>query len=376
MAARRGWSVFQRDKVEALKQAVDLRDLFLERYPDRFRRSGRWLYGSSPYRQDNHPSFAVNEDVYIDFATGEHGDEVDFLRREQGLSFVEAVAALEARAGGVGLPPAERPMSPYSPSPSEPPPPAWQSVVRDVCQKAHVYLFSDAPQAKAALHWLQSRGLTLDTIRSAQLGYNPGWQRTRLWDTQAGRRVSVAPGILIPCWVAGALWALHVRTLPALAGSNIEAEKPLPKYLYVRGSKSSALYNGDALRPGCTALIVEGEFDALLAQQTLGQNAVVVTLGSAATTLPRRWLARLKEAECVYSCLDNDAAGRRATARLKEWLGEQHQPLRLPQGKDITEFVVAHDGNLEMWWTQATAPDLSKAVQLALPDEFTQLLSE
>src|SRR4051812_38561679 len=88
-----------RSKLYHLKQTIDLRDLFSERYPGRFRRMGRWLIGPSPYREDNHPSFAVNEDVYIDFATGEHGDEIDFVRREQGASFVEAVATLEALAG-------------------------------------------------------------------------------------------------------------------------------------------------------------------------------------------------------------------------------------------------------------------------------------
>lgn len=46
MAQKPRWSTALRDKVDTLKQAVDLRDLFLERYPDRFRRSGRWLYGS------------------------------------------------------------------------------------------------------------------------------------------------------------------------------------------------------------------------------------------------------------------------------------------------------------------------------------------
>jgi DNA primase len=376
MASKRAWSVSQHDKVEALKRVIDLRDLFLERYPDRFRRSGRWLYGASPYRPDRHPSFAVNEDVYIDFATGERGDEVDFIRREQGVSFADAVAVLEARASGAALSPNARPQSPFNPSPSEPPPSVWQAVMRDLCKEAHAYLFSSDEPAQTALHWLQARGLTLETIRQAQLGCNPAWRRTPLWDSQGRKRVSIAPGILIPCSVSGALWAVHVRTLPALDTRSFATYQPLPKYLYVRGSKSSVLYNGDALRDGCTALIVEGEFDALLAQQELGAQAVVVTLGSAANTLPRRWLARLKAADKVYSCLDNDAAGRRASTRLSEWLGEQHQALKLPQGKDITEFMVVHGGDLEAWWHQATAPDLSKAVQLSLSDAFAALLPD
>ena len=62
MSPKRAWEASIRNKVDVLKQTIDLRDLFLERYPGRFRRAGRWLYGRSPYRHDEHPSFAVNEE--------------------------------------------------------------------------------------------------------------------------------------------------------------------------------------------------------------------------------------------------------------------------------------------------------------------------
>ncbi|HLU09266.1 MAG TPA: CHC2 zinc finger domain-containing protein, partial [Oceanobacillus sp.] len=244
-----------REKVDALKRTIDLRELFLERYPGRFRRAGRWLYGPSPYRHDRHPSFAINEDVYIDFATGERGDEVDFVRREQGASFAEAVKLLEARVGGISL--AEAAVIPqWSPSPSEPPPAAWQTVMRAECHRAHTYLFSNTPDARQALDWLRRRGLKKHTLRQAGIGYNPAWRRTRLRDQETGQRVSIAPGILIPCFGDGALWAVHVRTLPELNAGQV-----LPKYLYVRGSKASALFNTDALEPDRDVLIVEGEFD-------------------------------------------------------------------------------------------------------------------
>lgn len=358
MMPKRAWSTSLRDKVDALKQAVDLRDLFLERYPDRFRRSGRWLYGSSPYRHDEHPSFAVNEDVYIDFATGEHGDEVDFIMREQGLSFAAALAVLETHAGGTPILPAQgAAISSYSASTSEPPPAEWQQVMRAECRAAHAYLFSNAKEAKAAYRWLRDRGLSRETLRHAGIGYNAAWRPTRLRDSETGKAISIAPGIVIPCFVDGALWSVHVRTLPP---------SDLPKYLYVRGSKSSVLYNGDALTPSSTVLLVEGEFDALLAQQELGAHVVVVTLGSAANRLPRRWFDRLVQAGRIYSCFDQDEAGQRATAQIAAQFPEQHQPLHLPQGKDITEFVLQYRGDLRKWWRIETAGNLAQAVQLKL----------
>ncbi len=361
MRENRGGAESMRDKVDALKQAVDLRDLFMERYPGRFRRSGKWLYGSSPYRTDRRPSFAINEDIYIDFATGERGDEIAFVMREQGVNFKEAVETLQARAGGVHLSPAPQ-HERESPSPSEPPSAAWQTVMRAESSHAQTYLYASAPDAQAALHWLQTRGLTLDTIRRAGIGFNPTWKQTRLRERESGRAVFIAPGILIPCEIDGALWAVHVRIL---------TDADLPKYLYVRGSKSSGLYNGDAVCAGCDVLIVEGEFDALLAGQMLGERAVVVTLGSAANKLPRRWLDRLQVARRLYSCLDNDEAGQRATAQLADRLGDRHHALKLPRGKDITDYVVRHGGNLTAWWDDQTAPFAPRPVQLPLLDTFT-----
>ena len=252
MAVKRAWGTSLRAKVDVLKQTIDLRDLFLERYPGRFRRAGRWLYGPSPYRHDEHPSFAVNEDVFIDFATGERGDEVDFVRREQGASFADAIEVLEARVGGMALPESTA-IPQWSLNPAEPPPAAWQEVMKAECRRAHTHLFSNVRDARRALGWLRQRGLQMRSLHQAGIGYNPAWRRTQLRDHETGRRVSIAPGILIPCFVDGALWAVHVRTLPEAqteSGDGLE----LPKYLYVRGSKVSALYNGHALEPGVDVL--------------------------------------------------------------------------------------------------------------------------
>lgn len=362
MAQRSGGLGSLRDKVESLKRAVDLRELFLERYPGRFRRSGKWLYGSSPYRQDRKPSFAVNEDVFIDFATGERGDEVDFIMREQGVNFQQAVEMLETRAGGTLLEPSIGHASRTITSPNEPPPALWQEILLAECQRAHTTLFSNNADAKAALKWLHARGLKNQTIYQAGLGCNPTWLQTRLKERESGRAVSIAPGILIPCQVDGALWSVHVRTLRA------DDSEAVPKYLYVRGSKTGGLYNGNAVIEGCTVLIVEGEFDALLAQQELGQHAVVVTVGSAANRLPLRWLERLRTVRRVYSCMDQDEAGQRAAAHLTEQLGERHTALHLPAGKDITEFVINHCGSLLNWWRLEIAEYEPSPIQLALPD--------
>jgi DNA primase len=368
MAIKQTWGDSLREKVDTLKQSIDLRDLFLERYPGRFRRAGRWLYGPSPYRPDEHPSFAVNEDVFIDFATGDRGDEVDFVQREQGASFAEAIEVLEARIGGVSsFQPST--LATQTTSVSEPPPAAWQAVMRAECRRAHAYLFSNVADAQQARAWLKQRGIKPHTLHQAGIGYNPAWRRTRLRDVKARQRVSIAPGILIPWFGDGALWGVHVRTIPEIQVDKAEAQD-LPKYLYVRGSKASTLYNGDALEADTDVLMVEGEFDALLAQQALGKEVIVVTAGGAANPVPRRWLYRLQQAKRVYSCLDKDDAGRRAAARLQELLGAQHQALSLPRGKDITEFVIDYGGDLRAWWRGEIERLKPLPVQLSFLDDL------
>jgi DNA primase len=244
--------------------------------------------------------------------------------------------------------------------------------MRVEAQRAADLLFSEATDALAALRWLHERGLNDETLRRAHIGFNSDWRRTTFRDPQTGRPLGIAPGVLIPCSVDGALWAIHVRTL-ALPGMPPVATD-LPKYLYVRGSKTGTLYNGDSVGAGCDVLIVEGEFDALLAQQEIGAEVAVVTMGSAANRLPRRWLDRLQQAERVYSCLDNDAAGQRATEYLGAALGKQHQALSLPEGKDVTDYVVTHGGNLADWWHGQTTPPDPEPVQQPLPGGFAQLM--
>jgi hypothetical protein len=56
----------------------------------------------SPFREDRSPSFSVSEEGqrWIDFATGERGDVIDFLAKAKGISGAEAFVELRQMAGG------------------------------------------------------------------------------------------------------------------------------------------------------------------------------------------------------------------------------------------------------------------------------------
>ncbi len=70
----------------------------------------------SPFREDRSPSFSVSDDgcKWIDFATGERGDAIDFLAKIKGISGPEAFIELLNMADGPAeaKPPAARSRSP------------------------------------------------------------------------------------------------------------------------------------------------------------------------------------------------------------------------------------------------------------------------
>jgi hypothetical protein len=161
---------------------------------------------------------------------------------------------------------------------------------------------------------------------------------------------------------------------------------PAPKYLNLAGShQNGALYNADAIASGGVdgghrdVLIVEGGFDAALAGQILGDTCAVVTFGGAAQRPSARRLNQLRAAGRIFVLMDADEAGQSAAQRLMTALGGDSRPgdhkitipdhntsipdhparipaheataplvipVRLPVGKDVTEYLIDHGGDL------------------------------
>lgn len=136
------------------------------------------------------------------------------------------------------------------------------------------------------------------------------------------------------------------------------------------------LYGADALKGAESVLIVEGEFDLMLATQTLGHQVAVISVGSASGRLSEQWLEALRQKTLVVSILDTDAAGKSATESLSQYLGDKHRPIQLPTGKDLTEFVVEHNSDLlalyrqfitPTWWPDGLPDSIREAVMNYFP---------
>jgi DNA primase len=296
-------------------------------------RGGEALLWKCPFHNEQKGySLAVWRDGWRCFgACSIGGDILDWLQRYRGLTFIDACRVI----GG-------DPKSPTQPLhrndrqsasvEAKPPTAEWQRRAKKIVEYAQDCLWCTA--GEPALRYLRSRGLTSETIQRAGLGLMPG----RYWEWRSIGKLNVPCGITIPWFIGDDLWAVKVRR----AGGT-------PKYLQIAGGSANGLYNADNLDGHTTILLVEGEFDALLAEQEAGGLVGVGTLGSAANPLNRRWWLYFVKCQRLLVAYDDDEAGRKGAARLQA-ITQRARSVRLPYGKDITEFYL-NGGNIHQWLT-------------------------
>lgn len=269
------------------------------------------------------------------------GDAVNWVMRRDRVSFVEACATLGISLQA--LPHASR--TPRQPLVRKNQPadsttlskqresaalddPEWRKAATRFAIGANEWLFLHAPEKLA---YLKARGFTEQTLINAWIGYNPA-SRKQMWgDTE----VWLPQGIVIPWWFGG--------SADGIMRVNIRQDNPGegPKYIQAKGG-ANWLYNGNALNADSTAILLEGEFDALTIRQALPQPQYVgVATGSASGARLIKWIARLAQCRRVLIPADNDRAGNEAAAKWRMLLPENSRIIAVPQGKDVNEFYQA-----------------------------------
>jgi hypothetical protein len=194
------------------------------------------------------------------------------------------------------------------------------------------------PEGRAAMAYLEGRGLTEATIRAARLGWTP---RVML-STSDGARFWRASGVVIPWFDGGRLAMVKIR----------QPEGSRPKYAEAFRDRPTLYPSPEAIRPGTPLIVVEGEFDALLLAQELADLACVITTGSASNRLDPSTLAALLRCPRWYAAHDADEAGDRSAA---EWPARAVR-VRPPAGKDWTDAMQA-GVDLRRWWIEEALAD-------------------
>jgi hypothetical protein len=227
------------------------------------------------------------------------------------------------------------------------------SLVRDAVEKLWT------PEGSEALAYLRRRGLDAETIKAARLGYTP-----EVWlPTRDGDRCYRARGVVIPWWDGDRLSLVKIRQPEGTKPKYAEAYRDRPR-----------IFPGPAVIEPCRLLIIsEGEFDALLLAQELGDLAAVVTLGSASARPNPDILGVMLAAPVWYIATDADQAGDKAASG---WPARAVRVRPPDPCKDWTEATQAGI-NLRRWWLPrlgATEPAAPLDIEVD-PLELADLLA-
>jgi len=328
---------------------VDLAELITEELGPPVAREGAgtdvcwWL---CPFHGDSNPSLKItpNGKHFYCHGCGERGDAVDFLQKLHNLTFREALRRLKGSSspsrngdsrrsrGSRGPRGPRKPAGPSLATLKPPPPPKWQEGARYLITTARHTLWHLAA-GELGLSELRARGLRDQIIKKHRLGWcDPS-------EYEVALRRFVTKGITIP-WQFG-------RTVRAVRFRSCTQSS----YSFLKGSRIGVMYPTLSFLPGKPVLICEGELDALLAIQEVGDLVQVGTLGSASQRLTAETLASMACVPLVLLAYDADKAGDKAAAHWRRLLPRTSHRARPPDGMDLTDILTS-GRSLRKWVQQ------------------------
>lgn len=316
-----------------------------------------------PFHNEKTPSFVVSPErgTYHCFGCGVGGDIFSFVQEMEGLDFKGALKQLAERAGVTMT---------------------YERADTDKDEKDQLYkvveeatlFFQKQLVPNAGPHaYLESRGVTPETVERFRIGYAPDAWRTLatfLKGKGYSEKVLLDAG-LVKKSEQGVYDAFRSRVMFPLSDASgrvvgfsgriftTEGKSPddIAKYLNTGETalfkKSKLLYGFDkakqVIRKHDFSILVEGQMDLVMVHQAGWGNAVAVS-GTALTEEHVTLLKRMSEN--VLLALDADAAGVKAAQRsamLALSLGMEVKVARVPSGKDPAELIV-NEGK-EAWNT-------------------------
>jgi DNA primase len=289
-----------------------------------------------PLHGDRNPSFTQTSGQWSwhCFGCGKGGDIIDLARElNAGWGFRDAVAFLTGdQLAPTSTRPTPRPVSRKPKSADDGPPSMLEpEAALDLVRLAEDALWSEA--GSDALDYLRSRGLSDETIRRARLGWTP---RLPL--------KGQPEGITIPWECDGQLEAVNLR----------QPDGRRPKYRKVFHAAPTIFPDPEVIEPGRPLVIVEGELDALLVGQEIGDLASVVTLGSASARPTDKILWAMLAASPWIIGVDNDEAG---AERARQWADLGRRCIRVaPPEKDWGEVHVGGRSRIRYYLGAVLSP--------------------
>jgi len=340
----------------------------------RLRKTGKNYVGLCPFHEEKTGSFTVDPDkqLFYCFGCGAGGNAFTFLMKREGLSFPEALEKLAQRAGIV-LPPRSSRFAGDESRKKE------NKRLLDALEfaqsKFREMLY--ASRGKEALKYLETRGLSRETIDKFGLGFAPNdWEFIAASAKRSGFNQAdfFKAGLLLERHGGGYYDRFRNRvtfpiydsggTLIGFGGRAIGDETP--KYLnspetpvFRKGRELYALNLAKAgIRQKDRVCVVEGYLDVIMSFQH-GIDYTVAGMGTALSKEQARALLLLTGH--VYLVYDRDDAGRRATRRSIDVFreaGGRTRVVSLPGSKDPDAFLRAEGSGAYEKLLDEALPDI------------------
>ncbi len=310
---------FEKDQV---KRDVDIVSLFSS-FGVSLEKRGDSYMGLCPFHDDTNPSLSVDQErgLFHCFGCGASGDIFDVVMKLRGLDFKEALAYLK---NGTALESPPVPQNPPRPLPAPETEPEEETLPNDiklntVCEHYHTQL-SKFPEA---VEYLESRGLlNWELLNRLNIGYAPGNLREIVGDRQY--KMLKDSGVFTDknqeAFTGCITFPLSDESgkVVGLYGRKISSSGRV-KHLYLKGPHRG-LFNGKAFTAYPEQIILTESVIDALSLMVMGIPNVVPIYGTNGVTSDHADAIKEVRTKEIVLALDNDEAGRMASAELKEKL--------------------------------------------------------
>jgi DNA primase len=344
------------EKIEEVRKALDIVDVISEYV--QLKKQGRNFVGLCPFHGEKTPSFSVSPEkqLYHCFGCGAGGNAFSFVMETEGISFIEAVEKLAAKAN-ILLPELE--------GHEESKPEISHKMVtwvkaHELAAKLYHHILTASDEGKEAREYLRKRGFTKEMIDHFQVGYAPN-----SWDFLTGfleKRLGESPESLAECGLLALrekdkkpydrfrdriMFPIWDRRGKLIAFGGRILSDGQPKYLNSQESKvfnkSEVLYFFHQARPMIRkkneSVLFEGYMDVISAWRA-GIDNGIAAMGTALTDVQAKMIRR--NADRVILCYDSDDAGVNATyknAQILQRAGMEVVIAALPEGYDPDDYI-------------------------------------
>lgn len=338
------------EKISEIQGTLNISDIVSNYVP--LKQTGKNLIGLCPFHHEKTPSFTVNveKQIYKCFGCGEGGTIFNFLMKQEGITFPEAVKVLADKANIR--------ISDFNTREGH----KGTSFLYEANEQATSF-FSEmllkTKEGKGSRDYLSSRLINDDSIRKFRLGYSPNrWNSmvNKSKDWNISTQVLENAGLILKRQASGFYDRFRNRLMfpifdfqnrPVGFGARV-LDNSLPKYLNSPETpifnKSKSFYGinlaKNSIIKNRKILLMEGYTDVIMAHQC-GIDWSIAILGTALTREHVRLLRRYCDKAILV--FDADIAGQKSSERNLDIFIEEDfdvSVVLLPENYDPYDFLV------------------------------------